>query len=270
MGTIFGAKAQKARSKVTAVCRSNYEVANSRGISIKSALWGDSIFRPDRVVRTPSEVSHVNFDYVVLATKFSNHSSDPLIDSIRPAVGSKTALVSVQNGITSEMILRRAFDNPIFSSTCYISCVQRQPGMVEQVSHVRPHAFYLGINRPGRLSDGSKELETLVGLDDAFARVEDAHGERWRKMIFNTAWSLSTALMNKNTHQVLQDSSGAQLVLGLAQEAHRVGISMGIDLAADLPKLTVESASRAPALVPSMLHDIRNGKPIEVEALCGQ
>lgn len=270
MGTVFGARAQKIHSKVTAVCRSNYEVVKSSGIGIKSTLWGDSVFRPDRVVRTPSDVSHVDFDYVVLATKSSNHATDPIVDSIHPVVNRKTTLVSVQNGVTSETALRLAYENPIVSSTCYISCLQKRPGMVEQASHVRPHAFYLGINRPGRFSDGKQELNTLVGLDHAFSQVSDAQSERWRKMIFNTAWSLSAALMDKNTHEILRDNGGVQLAMSLAQEAHRIGRSMGVELAADLPELTIESARRAPPLVPSMLRDIRSGKPIEVEALCGK
>lgn len=221
-------------------------------------------------MRAASEVSHVDFDYIVLATKLSAQSNDPLIESIRPAVNSRTTLVSVQNGVTSELALRRAFDNPVLSSTCYISCTQRLPGIVEQVSHVRPHAFYLGINRPGRFSDGNKELRTLVDLDNAFARVDDAHAERWRKMIFNTAWSLSTSLMNRNTHEVLQDTSGSELVLGLAEETLSVARAQGINLSPDLPHVTIETARKAPALVPSMLQDIRRGKPIEVEALCGK
>lgn len=270
VGSIFGARAQTIRSRVTAVCRSNYEVAASRGINIKSNLWGESIFRPERTVRAAAEVSHVNFDYIVLATKLSAQSNDPLIESIRPAVSSDTALVSVQNGVTSELALGRAFDNPILSSTCYISCTQRLPGLVEQISHVRPHAFYLGVNRPGLFSDGKKELKNLVELDDAFAGVDDAHAERWRKMIFNTAWSLSTSLMNRNTHEVLQDSSGSELVLGLAEEALSVARVQGINLSPDLPLVTLETARKAPALVPSMLQDIRRGKPIEVEALCGK
>lgn len=223
------------------------------------------------MARAPSEVSHVDFDYVVLATKLTNAPHDPLIDSIRAAVRAKTVLVSVQNGVTSENALRRAFDNnPIFSSTCYISCAQRAPGIVEQISHVRPHAFYVGVNRAGRSSDGKAELNRLVTLDNAFAQVADAHGERWRKMIFNTAWSLSTSLMDRNTHEVLRDPEGAQLVLGLAQEAHRVARAVGVDVASDIPKYTVESASKADPIVPSMLQDIRAGRPIEVEALCGE
>lgn len=221
-------------------------------------------------MRSASEVAHVDFDFIVLATKLSNHPKDPLIETLRPAVKDTTTLVSVQNGITSEIALRHAFDNAIFSSTCYINCTQSQPGFVEQVSNVRPHAFYVGINRPGRHSDGKRELETLVGLDDAFAQVDDAHGERWRKMIFNTAWSLSTSLLDKDTHGVLQDKNGPQLVFGLAQEAYRIGRSLGIDLDANLPMATLDSPRNAPAIVPSMLQDIRRGKPIEVEALCGK
>lgn len=196
---------------------------------------------------------------------------DPLLESIRPAIKPSTTLVSVQNGVSSELALSRAFENPIFSSTCYISCAQTAPGFVEQVSSVRPHAFYVGIHRPGRLSSGKQELDTLVSLDDTcLAKVEDAHAERWRKVIFNTAWSLSTSLLDKDTHQVLADNHGVQIVLGLAREAYNVALSLGIKLSPDLPSTTIESARRAPCIVPSMLQDIRKGKPIEVEALCGK
>lgn len=269
VGSIFGARAQGTHARVTAVCRSNYDIAKARGIEIRSQLWGDSLFQPDRVVRSAKEASKVSYDYVVLATKSIN--DEDLARSLRPLVGSKTTLVSAQNGVTSELALRRCgFTNPILSATCYISCRQPSVGVVEQISHVKPHAFYIGKHSNGRGPSGDLALDALVSLDQSFAKAEDAQKQRWEKMVFNAAWSPSSALFEKDTHGLLQDPAGMEVVRGLAYEAVAVGRAMGVSLSDELVQATVSGPASVPAIVPSMLQDRRLKRTLELDALCGK
>nr|POF06954.1 putative 2-dehydropantoate 2-reductase [Quercus suber] len=269
VGSIFGSRAQGKHARVTAVCRSNYDIARSKGIEIRSQLWGSSIYRPDRVIRSPSEVSHVAYDYVVVATKLTEESADSMGRSLSLVVKDQTTLVSAQNGVTSELALRKCgFDNPILSTTCYISCRQPRAGVVEQISHVRPHAFYIGKHSSGRRNNGDLALDTLVSLDDSFAKVEDAQTQRWEKMVFNAAWNPTSALFGKDTHGLLQDAAEMQTVRALAAEAVAVGQAMGIPLSDELVATTVNGPSRAPPIEPSMLQDLKCNRPLELEALC--
>ena len=219
-----------------------------------------------RYSNTAEAATKVSYDYVVLATKSIN--DDDLKKSLKPLVGRHTTLVSAQNGVTSELALRRCgFTNPILSATCYISCRQPSVGVVEQISQVKPHAFYIGKHSGGSADD--RELDALVSLDESFAKAEDAQKQRWEKMVFNAAWSPSSALFEKDTHGLLQDPAAMEVVRGLAREAIAVGRATGIRLKDELVETTLLGPARVPTIVPSMLQDRRLGRPLELEALCG-
>ena len=253
------------------MCRSNYSIAKTHGIEIRSELWGRSVFQPHRTVQIPEEVAHIPYDYVVLATKSEQESAASLRHTLQAVVRGRTTLVSAQNGVGSELKLRQCgFDNPILSATCYISCQQPIPGRVEQISHVKPHAFYIGIHSGGIFSSGEQELDTFSSLDSSFGKVEDAQRQRWEKMVFNASWNPSSVLFDKDTHDLLRDPAAVRAVRALASEAAAVGRAMGVNLSEDLVDATVSGPAKAPRIIPSMLQDFRNGRPLEVDALCGE
>jgi len=240
---------------------------------MRTKIWGNGTFMPYRVVRSTREVSGVAFDYVVCANKATTTDGLSFINELSPAVSKKTALVSVQNGVGVEAPLRHAFQyNPVLSAVCYISCLQPVPGIVEQVSHIRPHAFHIGMyDTPeymGTVADKYK-LKDFVSLDEKFKQIDDVQAERWTKQIFNGAWNPMTAITGLETHQLLA-SPNVKLVHQLAVETFNVAVRLGISLPEDLPDRTIELARIHPSLAPSMLQDVRKNKPMEIDSLCGQ
>ncbi|KAF2087086.1 2-dehydropantoate 2-reductase-like protein [Saccharata proteae CBS 121410] len=272
--TIGWRLAQNPNTRLSVVCRSNYDAVRQQGIQLSTAMWGDGEFRPHRVVRSPREVADVPFDYVVCANKVTSSSESlSFINDLAPTISQKTALVSAQNGVSVEEPLRLAFrNNTILSAVCYISCVQPFPGVVQQVSAIRPHAFHVGTynSREGRGARQDKaRLERFASLDDRFQLVADIQTERWTKQIFNGAWNPVTAISGLNTHQILCKMEYLDIVRNMAQEIYTVAVRLGVNLASDIPGKTIEFARNNPALTPSMLQDARRGKPMEVESLCG-
>lgn len=212
----------------------------------------------------------MSFDYLVCANKATASDSSSLIRDISPTVSPGTTLVSVQNGVGVEAPLRQAFQkNTILSAVCYISCLQPTPGIIEQVSHIRPHAFHIGLydKRAGCSTDESR-LRDFVGLDNKFKQIQDVRAERWTKQVFNGAWNPITAIFGLETHQLLA-SPYLPLVRQLAAETHNVAIHMGIALPDDLPDKTIELARLNPSLAPSMLQDARKKRVMEIDSLCG-
>jgi 2-dehydropantoate 2-reductase len=239
---------------------------------MKTKIWGNGMFIPHRVVRSTNEVSDVDFDYVVCANKVTTSDHLSIVDDLTPVVSTKTALVSVQNGVGVEAPLRYAFQsNTVLSAVCYISCVQPVPGIVEQVSNIRPHAFHIGTyDTPGYRASvlDHCRLEDFVALDDKFKQIEDVQAERWTKQVFNGAWNPMTAITGLETHQLLA-SPHLQIVRQLATEIFHVAVQMGIPLPEDLPDRTIELARIYPSLAPSMLQDARKNKLMEIDSLCG-
>lgn len=243
------------------------------GLHLETVLWGNGSFHPHRVVKTVREVQHVNFDYVVCANKITPENSNSFADAIRPAVRPTTTLVSLQNGINVEQPLRNSFrGSTILSAICYASCQQREPGRVQQLSHVRPHAFAIGTYQSGSNDTEAEQnkLKTLVSLDSRFKAVEDVNTERWMKLLLNGSLNPVSALTGRDSHQLLQDPASLSLACSLAEEIYEVAIISGANLPVDIISRTMSSLYRSAPIVPSMLQDARNGQQMEVESLCGR
>ncbi|KAK8232873.1 2-dehydropantoate 2-reductase-like protein [Phyllosticta capitalensis] len=263
--------AQNPLARLSVVCRSNYDAIRTRGITLNTQVWGNGHFMPHRVVRTPSEVSRVPFDYVICTNKVSPvRDDDSTARSIAPVVSPRTVLVTAQNGVGVETPLRRAFrGNTILSAICYISCMEPVPGFISQPAAIKAAAFRVGAFDSRGPSDEAR-LAEFVKFDDEFQAIEDVQKERWSKQIFNGAWNPVTAVSGLDTHQILKDSSlFLSNVQSLAREIWQVALKLGIDLPNDLPERTVEIARNANAVVPSMLQDARRARPMEIESLCG-
>jgi 2-dehydropantoate 2-reductase len=264
--------AQNPNTNLSVVCRSNYDIVKKQGICMNTNLWGNGMFRPHRVVRSTREVSDLEFDYVVCANKITTSDCSSTIKELTHVLSPTTALVSAQNGVGVEAPLGRAFRaNTILSAVCYISCLQPVPGIVQQVSNIRPHAFHIGTyDTPkfGGSADGRQKLEDFVALDSRFRQIEDVQAERWTKQIFNGAWNPMTAISGLETHPLIV-SPYLQTVRQLAQETFNVAVGLGVKLPKDLPDRTIEFARNNPSMAPSMLQDARKKRLMEVDSLCG-
>ncbi|UPX15129.1 uncharacterized protein EKO05_0005588 [Ascochyta rabiei] len=264
--------AQNQHARLSVVCRSNYEAVKQRGLQMNTIMWGDGTLHPFRVARSTSELTGIPFDYVVCTNKVTNSDGHSLADELAHVVSTRTTLVSAQNGVGVEAPLQNAFqDNTVLSAVCYISCLQTIPGVVHQVSNIRPHAFHIGLyNTIERRQSAAdlQRLKTFVALDDKFKEIEDVRAERWTKQIFNGAWNPMAALSGLETHQLL-GSPYLQMVKKLAEETFDVAVRSGISLPTNLPERTIELARVNPSLAPSMLQDWRKKKPMEVDSLCG-
>ncbi|KAH6639110.1 2-dehydropantoate 2-reductase-like protein [Boeremia exigua] len=270
--TIGWRLAQYPGARLSVVCRSNYDAVKQHGIQLKTKMWGNGVFKPYRVARSTHEISDMSFDYVVCANKVTGSEGMAFARDLAHVVSSRTTLVSAQNGVGVEAPLRQAFrDNTILSAVCYISCLQPFPGVVEQVSNLREHAFHIGsYHTSGNFRPAVEEqrLRTFACLDDKFKEIEDVGAERWTKQIFNGAWNPMTAISGLDTHALLA-TPYVETVLEIAKETFNVAVKMGTSLPSDLPARTIETARTSPSLAPSMLQDFRNKRSMEVESLCG-
>lgn len=217
-------------------------------------------------------MQNVAFDYIVCANKLTPSEAASFTEAIRPAVRPTTTLVSVQNGINVERPLKHMFEgNTILSAICYASCQQPLPGQVQQLTQIRPFAFAIGTYHSGStdMTLENNKLQNLVSLDKKFKAIKDVNTERWAKMTFNGSLNPVSALTGLNSHQLLQHSPSLTLVHRLAEEIHEVASRSGANLPADAVSRTIGSLQSPAPIVPSMLQDARDGRQMEVEALCG-
>ncbi|KAM3425218.1 2-dehydropantoate 2-reductase [Cercospora zeina] len=272
VGSIFGWRiAQNSHATVSVVCRSNWNAVRTSGYTLDTKTWGRGHFFPHQVLKSGSLAKGMprrKWDYLILATKITDDYASTIAD-LESAVSPETTLVAAQNGMDVEVPLAQAFrNNTILSAVCSIGCTQVSPGRIEQTASMKRSAFLIGAYDPSGSADIRKR-DTLSAMDDQFESVDGIEQERWRKLVINATWNSVTALMGKNTHQVLEEPGAAELMSQIAREAHSVASASGVSLDNDLPVQVIEVAKNSAPFTPSTLQDLRNSRPLELAPIFG-
>lgn len=282
VGSVYIYQLQRAGCQVTAVCRSNYEVVKEKGFKLISLKYGNVQIRPDHVVKTTAECPPgTRYDFILVCSKSFPGSKPSLSDMIRPAVGGHddTAIVLAQNGVDIEDEVAREFpNNPILSGVIYCPTTQIEPGVVEypEMMNLLEVGTYPA-NAPASHQAKARQLAEFMIKAGGGAVVHDnIQIPRWQKIVHNAAWNSICALTLCTDGGFLSTSDpfACDLAKGVMLEVVALAKTIGIP---NIDESTAEekfsigmkrmelNAGRAP----SMLQDVRQGRPFEVEAIIG-
>jgi 2-dehydropantoate 2-reductase len=221
-------------------------------------------------------------DYVIITLKA--HSVAPIVDQLAPLLGKNTAVVTAQNGILWWYFygLSGRFENHHLQSAdpggriwqaigperaigcvVYPSCEIVEPGVVR---HISGNRFMLG--EP----DGSKSDRVL-----ALAKVLSGAGFKapvrtkirddiWLKLWGNATFNPVSALTHATLVQMAEDNDVRALIREMMLECERVANKLGVDFPIDIEK-RIDGARKVGAHKTSMLQDLENGRPLEIDAL---
>ena len=264
VGSLYGGMLQRAGARVSALCRSDYELARSKGLEVK-IIWGDLLFRPDQVYRLAAEVSTAP-DYLVVAYKVL-----PEIDRaelIRGAVGTQTSIVLLQNGVEIEAPVAAAYPaNEIISALAFVCCNRVGPGEFRHLDY-------------GRLSIGVYPRgisEKVRLLRDLFERVgvpvilhEDIVSARWEKLVWNAPFNpISVLGGGVTTTDILASPPAIFLVEAVMREVCAIAAAAGSPLPETVIGDMLEDTRKMKSYKTSMLLDWEAGRSMEVEAILG-
>lgn len=208
IGTAYAFVFSRANCHITAICRSNYEVAKSQGFTLSSTLWGTHTFRPDIVARTVEEAISQScadqqqqqpYDYIVVTAKSLPGSTPTQASQLRRAVTEgHTTIALIQNGIDIEPEYAELYPtNPLLSCVVYLPATQTSPG---HVVHKEVERLHIGTypSTPDSSSHATKAVEqfaSLLGRGGATVHIHaDVQTERWRKLLVNGSWNPVCAL----------------------------------------------------------------------------
>lgn len=268
VGSFYGAKLSQAGARVSLLCRSDYDHVLRHGVEIES-VWGDFHFQPDCIVRTASEYCRLlgPADIVLVALK-----SLPCIDvpsMIRDAVGPRTAVVLLQNGIEVEDPVARAFpDNDILSSIAFVCLNRIAPGRIRHLDYGRVVI--------GRYPAGIDERVKLVAgmFEKAGVPVRMTSNivmERWQKLVWNAPFNpLSVLCGGATTRQVLDAPECAAVARKIMEEVVAIAAAEGVSLPADVVERNMTDTAKMKPYKTSMCLDYEAGRPLEVEAILGR
>lgn len=218
-----------------------------------------------RATSDPAELPDI--DVAIVATKGTG--LDAAASSLAGRFPDAT-VVTVQNGLGAEQIVRRHGDWPLVSGVTFMSGTRHDDTHVEYILDTETWLGpYNGIPY-GRV----EELTELIERSGLKARAfPDLRPAQWSKLIFNATVNAVAALtgLPHDPHFAAQDNPSdlGHLVHALVDEGKAVAAAAGIDLHEDPWEMNVLATRRGSAHYPSMLEDVDARRPTEIELITG-
>jgi 2-dehydropantoate 2-reductase len=265
VGAFFGAALARAGAQVSVTCRSDYDAVSKRGYTIKSALLGDHVFTPAAVYRDTSDVRSPP-DYLILTVKVL-----PGVDRvalIRPAVGPKTTIVLIENGVDIEGEIAHGFpENELLSCLAFVGVSREGDG------EIRHQNFgYLTMGRyPAAASPAAERLSALFESVKVGCKIlPDVVSARWHKAVWNTVFNPFSILGGVlTTQQMLADPESERFARQAMTEVCQIAGALGHPISEKYLESNIQATKTMPAYKTSMALDYENRRPLEVEAILG-
>jgi 2-dehydropantoate 2-reductase len=266
VGGFFGGRLANAGYDVSFVARGKHLDAMRRnGLSIESEAQGD-IHLP-KVNATDDPATLGSADIVIVSVKLWDTES--AAKAIKPLVGASTGVLSLQNGVIKDEILRREFDaEAVMGGVGYVATHLSRPGVIHQTGSMQ--RIVLG-EYDGRISERARFLhEALVKAGVNAELSSDVRRAIWEKYVFLVGLSATTATMRVPLGPIRANSRTRAFLLDVMKEVVAVGRAAGVTLPEDYAETRLAFADTLPAdMTSSMHHDLQRGNPLEVEWLSG-
>jgi 2-dehydropantoate 2-reductase len=263
-GGYFGAKLARAGEDVTFVARGEHLAAiQAGGLCVRSAVDGEWTVKV-RAVDTLA--GHEPVDIILFCVKsFDTESAGELV---RPVIGPRTGILSLQNGVDNEDKLGQLFGpEPVMGGVAYVFSNIAAPGII---THHQLARIVFG-EMDGKPSERSTRFaEACQHASIQGELVPNIRKTLWEKYVFLTALAGATAMARSPVKVIREIPETRRLwelqveeLLALA-EADRVGLD------ADMKTRCVKFLeSLAPANYSSLYQDLVQGKRLELDALHG-
>jgi 2-dehydropantoate 2-reductase len=266
VGGFFGGRLAHAGYDVSFVARGAHLAAlRERGLLIESQAHGDIRVPKVRATDDPAEIGPV--DVVIMSVKLWD--TEAAIRQMRPMLKTGTAVLSLQNGVIKDDILRRELgEEPVMGGVCYVATTIARPGVILQTGTMQ--RVVIG-EYDGRASERSRTLHEALGKSGANAELStDVRRAIWEKYAFLVGISATTTAMRTTIGPIRKNLRSRAFLLEIFRETVAVGRAHGIALPADYADACLARADGLPEeMTASMAHDLQRGNRLEVEWLSG-
>jgi 2-dehydropantoate 2-reductase len=266
VGGFFGGRLARAGYDVSFVARGSHLAAmRERGLLIESEAHGDIHVPTVRATDDPAAIGPV--DFVILSVKLWD--TEAAIRQMKPMLKPGTAVLSLQNGVIKDDILRRELgDGPVMGGVCYVATTIARPGVILQTGTMQ--RAVIG-EYDGRPSERSRLLHEALLKSGVNAELStDVRRAIWEKFAFLVGISATTAAMRTTIGPIRKNPRARAFLLEIFRETVAVGRARGIALPDDYADACLARADGLPEeMTASMAHDLQRGNRLEVEWLSG-
>lgn len=263
VGGYYGARLTLSGEEATFLARgATFQALLKNGIAIRS-------FRGDfkTPVKVVDSIGGAPFpDLIMICVKTCD--TDQVLEQIRPAVGPKTILLSLQNGVEAEEKMTNLFGKErVLGAVCYIGAEVLSPGVVLHTAR--------GSVAIGEIDGGV--TERVKGIVDVFRKAKidcdlstNIKKDLWTKLAWNSAFNQVCTIARATVGKILDSPVMRDLLRRTMGEVVAVARKSGIDLDDEIIEKSLHLSSEELRNVkPSMLQDLEKGKRLERETFGG-
>ena len=264
VGGYFGGVLARGGHDVTFIARGeNLEAIKTRGLTVNSVTSGDFNVKPEAVAAPGGPVA----DLVLYCVKAYDNAQ--AVETIAPAVGETTVVLTLQNGLGSgdELGRRYGADRVLLGAT-YVDATKTSPGSVSEGGGDCNIIFGSEGGERAPQADAVMDALTGSGID---ARLSDnVVSELWTKLVYICGLSGMCCIAQGSMAEVLKTPATADLTWAVMREVEAVAKASGVKLASDVVETKMGELQREKDnIVSSMKTDLDRGNPLEIDALNG-
>lgn len=279
LGSFYGARLCRAGQEVHFLLRSDYAVVRRKGVFIRSRE-GDFHVNP-KCARSPEEIGPA--DLVMIGLKTTANAELPRL--LKPLVGPRTAVLTLQNGLGNEEALAELFPSEqVMGGLCFVCLNRVEPGVVHHIDHGRIILGEFGRWPEPRTHDIASMFRNAGVPCKVTENLAAAH---WEKLVWNIPFNglgvascagLEAVLAGKvpegeklgpclTTDRLLGNSAWEKLVRELMEEVISAANGLGYKLERELVDENIKRTLTMGAYQPSTLVDFERGQPLELDGL---
>ena len=266
VGGFFGGRLANAGEDVRFVARgSHLEALRSHGLIIENEPQGNIHVAKVRASADPAQLGPA--DIVIVSVKLWD--TEEAARAIKPIVGPDTAVLSLQNGVIKDDILRGVFPAAqVMGGVAYVATHISRPGVIHQTGTMQ--RIIVG-EYDGSASPRAKALhEALARSGVAAELATDVRRAIWEKYVFLVGLSATTTTTRKPLGAVRENPRSRAFLLEVMREVVKVGRARGVALPEDFAEQRLSFADTLPYdMTSSMHHDLERGNRLEVDWLSG-
>ncbi|HSB48271.1 MAG TPA: 2-dehydropantoate 2-reductase, partial [Burkholderiales bacterium] len=228
VGGLIGARLAHAGYDVSFIARGAHLAAmREHGLRLESSVGNVHLPRP-RVTDDPSTIGPV--DIVIFSVKLWD--TEPAARAILPLIGPETGVISLQNGVRKDDILRPIVgEKALMGGVAYMGTAIARPGVIQHTGTVQRVVFGEYDGRRSKRAQELLEWCRKAGLDAAIS--DDIRRTLWEKFAFLVGMAAVTATIRLPIGPIRSHPLTREFYLDAMREAAAVGRAHGVRLPAD-------------------------------------
>ena len=246
VGGYFGAKLAASGHDVAFIARGKHlDALRRNGLRVNSPNGNLDI---RNALFTADAAQAGGADLILFCVK--SYDTEAAAERLRPIIGARTVILSLQNGVdNTDKIARRFDDRRTLAGVVYVGVQVISPGVIE---HSTGGSIIFG-PRTGGDSEATKivhqALATATIPCEASAEIQKA---QWRKLLWNSSFCAISCLTRGTVKDIVESESLAKLAVDCMAEVRQSAQTRDIDLSPELFDETLQFSQGLGAFKPSM------------------